>query len=113
MYQRWHDATAVIHLLKSSNIKCKIMQSSDGMNYLTGSYCVNEWTDSLASCTTWVEFMNASSLFNWKVFVNSSSSSLQCLHVEHSVLLQSKPSISHSQRGIMLQGYGSCYLNCF
>ena len=72
MYQRWHDATAVIHLLMSSNIKCKIMQSSDGMNYLTGLYCVNEWTDSLASCTTWVEFMNASSRFNWKVFVNSS-----------------------------------------
>ena len=38
------------------------------------------------------------------------SSSLQCLHVEHSVLLQPKPSISHSQRGIMLQGYGSCYI---
>ena len=39
---------------------------------LEGSYCVIEGTASLASRTTGVEFVSASSPFNWKVFVNSS-----------------------------------------
>ena len=73
MYQRWHDATAVIHLLMSSNIKCKIMQSSDGMSYLSLAHTVSmNGQIPCSSCTTWVEFTNASSRFNWKVFVNSS-----------------------------------------